>query len=143
MPHNHVTDDYEAGYEPDGCCSGSGMPCPAPRSTSIERLRKVAGVDVGKTINIVSSDVVEDETVALLATRATDYGPPEINMTGIGLIWTAQLRNHYGIADLPILGPEMVALMMAGLKLNRLAKSPKHGDSYADARGYLKIAEDV
>lgn len=100
----------------------------------------------GNEISQESIDAIKgtaEGTDALLAERAKDYGPPEINMTGIGLIWTAQLRNHFGIADLPVLSGQMVALMMAGLKLNRLAKSPGHQDSYDDSRGYLQIAENM
>ena len=84
--------------------------------------------------------IAEGSTDALLAERAKDYGPPEINMTGIGLIWTAQLRNHWGMPDLPIIPGSIVALMMGGVKLNRLAKSPAHQDSYDDLGGYAEIA---
>jgi hypothetical protein len=92
-------------------------------------------------VDVDAIKAIAEGTDSLLAERAKDYGPPEINMTGIGLIWTAQLRNHYGMADLPVLSGQMVALMMAGLKLNRLAKSPGHQDSYDDLEGYAEIAK--
>lgn len=127
---------------PAECCAGSGMPCPTtPKKPDWRQRAKMESGEAEPASCKESLQVQSDPTAALLETRAADYGPPEINMTGIGLIWTAQLRNHWGIPDLPIIGPEMVALMMAGLKLNRLAKSPKHTDSYDDARGYLRIAE--
>lgn len=109
----------------------------------------VVPVDLPEVLPMFSKEQVDkiaaiaDGTDALLAERAKDYGPPEINMTGIGLIWTAQLRNHWGMPDLPVLSGQMVALMMAGLKLNRLAKSPSHQDSYDDLGGYAEIAKSL
>jgi hypothetical protein len=112
------------------CCDGAAC---RPKLLTPEIEEAIEGIGLAKPIG----------TDALLAERAKDYGPPEINMTGIGLIWTAQLRNHWGIPDLPIIPGSIVALMMGGVKLNRLAKSPTHQDSYDDLDGYSEIAKSL
>ena len=112
------------------CCDGGKLPWGGRRDKQLEII---------KTTD--PTQTTPSETKVLLAEREKDYGPPDINMTGIGLIWTAQLRNWSGIADFPVIPGTIVALMMTGLKLNRLAKSPDHKDSYDDADGYLEIAK--
>ena len=144
-----MTDDTCLDSITHGCCEGGRRPSWQERKSMTDLDRQfyhdipsqccVMPVDVSQeTVDAIKA--VAEGMDSLLDQRARDYGPPEINMTGIGLIWTAQLRNHYGMADLPVLSGQMVALMMAGLKLNRLAKSPGHQDSYDDADGYLEIA---
>ena len=72
------------------------------------------------------------ETADLLeGGRAKDYGSPLKSHKRIAAIWSAQL----GIT----VTPRKVAMMMAGLKLARLAESPDHDDSWRDALGYLAL----
>lgn len=72
------------------------------------------------------------ETADLLeGGRAKDYGSPLESHKRIAAIWSAQL----GIT----VTPRKVAMMMAGLKLARLAESPDHDDSWRDALGYLAL----
>ena len=63
--------------------------------------------------------------------RQKDYGAPLDSHKRIAAIWSAQL----GIT----VTPRKVAMMMAGLKLARLAESPDHDDSWRDALGYLAL----
>jgi hypothetical protein len=88
---------------------------------------------------LVNSKAIADT----LAERGKSYGDAKINCSGIGLQWTAILRNHFQREDIPIIPGNVVALMMVGLKLNRLAKSPDHEDSDHDARAYLSIAKEL
>ena len=72
------------------------------------------------------------ETADLLeGGRQKDYGSPLESHKRIAAIWSAQL----GIT----VTPRKVAMMMAGLKLARLAESPDHDDSWRDALGYLAL----
>lgn len=87
--------------------------------------------------------VIHPAEAATVAERGKSYGDPSINLTGIGLHWTAILRNHFQNLDIPVIPGHVVALMFAGAKLNRLAKSPDHEDSEHDLRCYLSLAQAV
>ena len=51
-----------------------------------------------------------------------------------------ELANDLGLGSAEIIvTPRKVAMMMAGLKLARLAESPDHDDSWRDALGYLAL----
>jgi Domain of unknown function (DUF4406)/Domain of unknown function (DUF6378) len=67
--------------------------------------------------------------------RAATYGHPRGDFAIIAKHWTATLlpylKEGYEITG------DQVALMMASLKLARLAKTPTHRDSQVDAIGYL------
>lgn len=62
--------------------------------------------------------------------RNADYGPPTTDFSRTGRVWAALLGLEQPIT------PEMVALMMMGLKLSRLAQTPDHRDSRVDVIGY-------
>jgi hypothetical protein len=70
--------------------------------------------------------------------RAQTYGHPRGDFDRIAGIWAA-------ILGVPV-SAEQVAIMMAGLKLARLADSPKHRDSQVDTIGYIlclaRVQED-
>lgn len=64
--------------------------------------------------------------------RQKEYGTPTDSFTRIGRIWAALL-------DLPNdISPDKVAVMLAGMKLSRLAFNPTHGDSQDDVEGYVE-----
>lgn len=73
--------------------------------------------------------------------RQGDYGDPLTCHAAIGDVWNAimcqYMQRHSGVVAFP---PELVALMLAGMKLVRLAYSSKP-DSFLDAHVYLKFAE--
>jgi hypothetical protein len=164
---NEMMQDEEClATQTQGCCEGGRRPFSQRKEPKCEqeinqrldsmmsKLKEpsqccVMPVDLPEIMPMFTQEQVDEVkaiakgTDALLAERAKDYGPPEINMTGIGLIWTAQLRNHWGMPDLPIIPGSIVGLMMAGVKLNRLAKSPNHKDSYDDLDGYAEIAKSL
>lgn len=68
--------------------------------------------------------------------RNQDYGPPTTDFTRTGRLWGALL-------DRDPIPPEMVAIMMAGLKLSRLAQTPGHLDSRVDTIGYMLTLDRV
>ena len=84
-------------------------------------------------------------SVAVYGDRSRDYSPPEDSFTTIGEIWQAILANKAdllsreagdGFAWDDLITPEMVAVMLAGLKLARLSNDPSHKDSRVDLIGY-------
>lgn len=68
--------------------------------------------------------------------RQAAYGSPADDFSRTGQIWGALLNRE------PI-PPEMVAVMMAALKLSRLAETPRHLDSRVDGIGYLIAMDEV
>ena len=82
-----------------------------------------------KTLSDLALGLVANE-------RSAEYGPPLINHWRIGQIWS-------GILDLESIPPWKVALMMAGLKIARLAETPDSIDSLTDAVGYLEIVRQL
>lgn len=79
--------------------------------------------------------------------RAQTYGHPRGDFAAIAGIWMAMVRARaefiapgVKVEDVPwekVLDEELVAIMMSGLKLARLTKSPKHRDSQVDTIGYI------
>ena len=69
-----------------------------------------------------------------VADRGEDYGSIWENHERIAVIWTALI----GIQ----IEPEQVAMMMAGVKLARLASSPDHQDSWVDLAGYAATGSE-
>ena len=72
--------------------------------------------------------------------RNQDYGPPTKDFTRTGKIWGAMLEDWE--PGTPI-SPEMVALMMAALKVSRLCETPDHFDSRVDTIGYVLTLDRV
>ena len=75
-----------------------------------------------------------DAAKATVADRGEDYGSIWENHERIAVIWTALI----GIQ----IEPEHVAMMMAGVKLARLAATPGHQDSWVDLAGYAATGSE-
>lgn len=71
--------------------------------------------------------------------RAKTYGHPRKDFTIIATVWTGLLRDL--LKDGAELDAHRVAIMMTGLKLARLVKSPGHHDSRVDTIGYMLTME--
>ena len=67
--------------------------------------------------------------------RAGEYGDAHEMHARIATIWSAMLG--YPVQ------PWQVALMMAALKLARLAHAPQHRDSWVDAAAYAAIGAEL
>jgi hypothetical protein len=75
-----------------------------------------------------------DAAKETVADRGEDYGSIWENHERIAIIWTALI----GIQ----IEPEHVAMMMAGVKLARLAATPDHQDSWVDLAGYAATGSE-
>lgn len=71
--------------------------------------------------------------------RAATYGHPRLDFSIIAKVWTGLLRDK--LKDGEELDAYRVAVMMTGLKLARLVKSPHHKDSRTDTIGYMLTME--
>jgi len=79
-----------------------------------------------------------DETIN--GPRAADYGDVHTHFGVIADMWTVYLGRR-GIAG--ELQPEDVSLMMALVKIARLAGQPGHWDSWLDIAGYAALGAEV
>lgn len=85
----------------------------------------------------VRDQVLEEAAKIISGDREDQYGSARDGFTRTGKIWAALL-------DLPEpIEPELVAVMLTGLKLSRLAHDPGHLDSGVDGSGYLALGQDI
>lgn len=82
----------------------------------------------------------EKERRRIFLERDAVHGPAIPAHKNLGLIWTAQIQQYYGIElDEPI-PAELVFLMMAGSKLTRASKRNYVRDDYIDGSIYIDLA---
>lgn len=88
------------------------------------------------------SEILEAAHKCVCGDREQDYGRPEDNFRTIGLLWTTYLQAaHPGMAVESITAKD-VAVMMALLKVARIATGGSM-DSYVDLAGYAACAGEV
>ncbi len=71
--------------------------------------------------------------------RERTHGAPDANLVAIAAIWTALLRGQ--LRDGQAVTPQLVCLLMAGLKLARAANRPSHREHVLDTVGYMALME--
>lgn len=81
---------------------------------------------------------------AVCGDRDEIYGGPEDSFCRIADLWMSYMRGRCvnDDADLSI-NPEDVAIMMALLKIARLAVAPMHKDSWVDLAGYAACGGEI
>lgn len=85
--------------------------------------------------DFINKDIFAEAQELISGSRHNDYGTAKDNFTDIGRIWGTLM----GIPDIK---PEMVGLMMAGLKIAR-EKYKHKKDNIIDGIGYLKLSNDI
>ena len=80
------------------------------------------------------AEILEQAQKCVCGDREQDYGSPENNFALIARLW-----REYLDTDKPITAHD-VAVMMALLKIARIATGRQKDDSYVDACGYLACA---
>jgi hypothetical protein len=71
--------------------------------------------------------------------RAKTYGHPRFDFSAIAKVWTGLLQDL--LKEDAQLDAYRISVLMSGLKLCRLVKSPKHRDSRVDTIGYMLTME--
>lgn len=82
-------------------------------------------------------DILEAANDLILNGRKAEYGGPERSAETIAGVWTALLRGAGVLKDDASITPDLVCILMSGLKLGRLSANPEHLDSQVDACGYI------
>lgn len=79
--------------------------------------------------------------------REGTYGTADDNLRTIAGIWNGLLVKFARDAGVTIpndvISAEGVAIMMAGMKLARLAHNPQHRDSQVDTCGYIGLLRKI
>lgn len=76
------------------------------------------------------------------ADRAPIYGDHIEGAVCAGRIWAAMISFRLKI-DVPDLPPDLVHLLMCGIKLTRLSHSADHEDSILDLKTYADMAKEA
>ena len=82
-------------------------------------------------------DFLAEASCLINGERQDQYGHICESWERIGKLWAALLG-----LDEPI-RPDMVGIMLAAMKLSRIANSPEHTDSYIDALAYIAGAGEL
>lgn len=85
------------------------------------------------------TSILDDAAAIVDGDRERTYGDPGANLRAIANLWDSWLlaRGWSG----PGMQVDDVALMMALLKIARLARSPDHRDSLVDLAGYARLLD--
>lgn len=84
---------------------------------------------------ITRADILDGAKKCVCEDRESQYGSPEDSFKLIAELWTVYLDYR--------LSPVDVAIMMALLKLARIASGRFKADSYIDACGYIACAGEI
>lgn len=82
-----------------------------------------------------------DAAKQAVADRGLNYGTPEDNFQRIADLWTAFNNRQNGVEIQ--FDPSDVAIMLALVKIARLANTPAHVDSWVDLAGYAACGAEV
>lgn len=87
--------------------------------------------------------VLKEAKKCVCGQREQDYGTPEDSFRLIAQLWESYIRERMvGVTDVCV-NPEDVAIMMAMLKIARLAYNPEHMDSWVDLAGYAACGGEI
>ncbi len=84
-------------------------------------------------------------TAATLTTveREAEYGKPEDNYSVIARLWESYLLGAQHTRRSGTITPHDALIMMALLKIGRIATGQPKADNYIDAAGYLALAGEI
>lgn len=111
----------------------AAMHLSASQAAELDRFfRTIRAADEPRSILDEAREIVHGD-------REQTHGAPDHNLRAIAKIWSALLRDR--LRDGDDVTPQMVCLMMAGLKLARASNRPEHRDHARDTVGYIALLE--
>lgn len=87
--------------------------------------------------------ILDEAKQCVCGNREQDYGTPEESFRAIAQLWGIYIRERMVILTDVCFDPEDVAIMMALLKIARLANNPEHMDSWVDLAGYAACGGEI
>lgn len=93
------------------------------------------------------ADILHEAERCVCGQREQDYGKPENNFETIGLLWGVYLRAAHPelakVMGMNHINSKDVAVMMALLKVARIAKGNGTVDSFVDCCGYIACGGEI
>ena len=80
-------------------------------------------------------EILETARKCVCGGREQDYGSPESNFSTIARLWEAYSNVHFSPVD--------VAMMLALLKIGRVASGKVKDDNFVDLAGYAACAGEI
>lgn len=130
---NHNFVDGSENYP--GCRCGDECHMPCWQRIGVAPACEACGCDPFPDDAPRPPDVLDTARKIVRGDREQDYGPPERNLTRIGVVWGALL-------DRDPIPPRTVAVMLAGMKVVRAAGRTNR-DDLIDGAGYLLLADEA
>lgn len=96
---------------------------------------------MNESVKWTREKVLEEAKRCVCGNREQDYGTPEDSFGRIAALWTAYMSNN-SIAD-TVFSASDVSIMLALLKIARLANNPEHMDSWVDLAGYAACGGEI
>lgn len=93
--------------------------------------RLTAGQIANKAADLVEGD------------RAQAYGDRSASFANVARLWNAWLRNNKSDVTYDLLDPMDVAVLMALLKIGRMASGSFQIDNFIDSAGYISLAGEL
>lgn len=88
--------------------------------------------------------ILEMAKTCVCGAREEDYGVPEDNFKVIAALWETYIRARCVAPEEDVcIDPEDVAMMMALLKIGRIASGTGTADSYVDIAGYAACGGEI
>lgn len=87
-------------------------------------------------------EILEKATQCVCGERDTDYGTPENSFSLIAHLWNSYLSGSFSERSVHLITEKDVGMMMALLKIARIAKSDNI-DSFVDLAGYAACAGEI
>lgn len=87
-------------------------------------------------------EILEKATQCVCGERDTDYGTPENSFSLIANLWNCYLSESFSGRSVRLITGKDVGMMMALLKIARIAKSDNI-DSFVDLAGYAACAGEI
>lgn len=89
------------------------------------------------------SDILDKAKTCVCGDREQDYGKPENSFGTIADLWNAYLYNVGRQATWPAITAKDVAVMMALLKIARIATGHAKSDNWIDLAGYAACGGEI
>jgi hypothetical protein len=93
-------------------------------------------------MTMTRSEILQQAEKCVCGQREEDYGNPESNFKIIAELWSAYLTKKANMKIITIT-PHDVAIMMALLKIGRIASGQVKDDNYIDLAGYASCGGEI
>lgn len=87
-------------------------------------------------------EILEKATECVCGQRDIDYGTPENSFSLIANLWNSYLSGSFNGRSIHVITEKDVSIMMALLKIARIANSDNI-DSFVDLAGYAACAGEI